>query len=213
MDEAFFLLFLLSLTLFHGLTMLDYWESYLSEMAQLINDSGQLIISFSIGLGVTLILPILIYCLCIGLTQIVLKKSLDTVVTKLSFNKLFSGFAFISLPLAFSYHIAHNLTHFVRESSDWLSLLANPLGTGAEPLSMMEKHMRHMEMMVSENTLFIMQGVIIAIGFVIATQVIRHRGHRLFAAQGITLLPMILFAALVTGFNLWMLVQPMTMRM
>ena len=213
MDEAFFLLFLLSLTLFHGLTMLDYWEVYLSEMAQLINDSGQLIISFSIGLGVTLILPILIYCLCIGLTQIVLKKSLDTVVTKLSFNKLFSGFAFISLPLAFSYHIAHNLTHFVRESSDWLSLLANPLGTGAEPLSMMEKHMRHMEMMVSENTLFIMQGVIIAIGFVIATQVIRHRGHRLFAAQGITLLPMILFAALVTGFNLWMLVQPMTMRM
>ena len=78
---------------------------------------------------------------------------------------------------------------------------------------MMETHMRHMEMIVSENTLFIMQGVIIAIGFVIATQVIRHRGHRLFAAQGITLLPMILFAALVTGVNQWMLVQPMTMRM
>ncbi|MCL1058575.1 hypothetical protein L2729_11305 [Shewanella gelidimarina] len=213
LDEAFFLLILLSLTLFHGLTMLDYWEGYLSTMAQMINDSGQLIISFSIGLAVTLMLPIFIYCLALGLTQGLLKKHLKELVTTPSFSKLFSGFSFVSLPLAFSYHIAHNLTHFVRESSDWISLLANPLGTGAEPLSMMEKHMRHMEMMVSENTLFVMQGAVIAMGFIIAMLVIRHRGQRLFAAQGIALLPMILFAALVTGFNLWMLVQPMTMRM
>jgi len=211
LDEAFFMLILLALTQFHGLTMLDGWQEYISSMAQTINDNGQLIISFSIGLAATIIIPILTYSLFIGLT---LKLSAQQKTgDKTSFKKLFSGFAFVTLPMAFAYHIAHNLTHFVRESSDWLSLLVNPLGRDTQPLSMMEKHMRHMEIMVSENTLFAMQGLMIAAGFVIAVQVIRHRGYRLFGAQGLQLLPMLIFAGIVTGFNLWMLAQPMTMRM
>ncbi len=211
LDEAFFMLILLALTIFHGLTMLDGWQEYISGMAQLINDNDQLIISFSIGLVATLIVPILAYSLSIGLTLKLSSKQL--ISDKISFKKLFSGFAFVTLPLAFSYHIAHNLTHFVRESSDWLALFTNPLGNGTQPLSMMEKHMRHMEIMISENTLFAIQGLIVAAGFVIAVQVIRHRGYRLFTVRGLQLLPLLLFAVLITSFNLWMLVQPMTMRM
>ncbi|MCP5078303.1 MAG: 4Fe-4S binding protein [Psychromonas sp.] len=211
LDEAFFMLIVLALTMFHGLTMLDGWQDYISLMGQWVNDSGQLIRSFSIGLIATLIIPTLLYSLVIAIT---LKLGINqTENNNTSFKKLFSGFAFVSLPLAFSYHIAHNLTHFVRESSDWFALLSNPLGTNTMPLSMMEKHMRHMEMMISENMLFALQGLMIAAGFFIAMQVIRHRGYRLFAAKGIQLLPMLLFAMLVTSFNLWMLVQPMTMRM
>lgn len=50
-------------------------------------------------------------------------------------------------------------------------------------------------------------------GFVLAVQVIRHRGHRLFGARGYQLLPMLLFAATITDLNLWLIVQPMTMGM
>jgi hypothetical protein len=194
--------------MFHGLTMLDGWQNYLSAMAQRINDSGQLVISFSIGLAISLILPIAVYAVCIFATC---RLSLSN--ANLSYRKLFSGFAFTALPQAFAYHIAHNLNHFVRESSDWLALFKNPLGTDTLPLSMMEKHMRHMDIMLPESVLFALQAVIIIIGFLIAVQVIRHRGFRLFAASGKQLLPLLMFACLITGFNVWMMVQPMTMRM
>ncbi|MEY8198316.1 MAG: 4Fe-4S binding protein [Colwellia sp.] len=212
-DEAFFMLILLALTMFHGLTMLDGWQNYITSMAQLVNDSSQLILSFSIGLVASLIIPSLCYLLSIGMTLKLCVNKNGLSRDKIDFNKLFSGFAFTALPLAFAYHIAHNLTHFVRESSDWFALLSNPLGTGTEPLSMMEKHMRHMEIMISEHALFTVQGLIMLAGFVISVLVIRHRGYRLFAAKGIQLLPMLIFAGIITAFNLWMLVQPMTMRM
>ncbi|WP_210725556.1 4Fe-4S binding protein [Candidatus Colwellia aromaticivorans] len=213
LDEAFFMLILLALTMFHGLTMLDGWQSYMTLMAQLVNDNSQLIISFSVGLVASLLIPSLFYLLSIGMTLklCVNKKGISR--DKVDFNKLFSGFAFTALPLAFAYHIAHNLTHFVRESSDWLALLSNPLGKGTEPLSMMEKHMRHMDIMISENVLFTLQGLIMLAGFAISVLVIRHRGYRLFAAKGIQLLPILIFAMIITSFNLFMLVQPMTMRM
>lgn len=207
-DEAFFMLILLALTIFHGLTMLDNWQIYISQIAQNINDSGQLLLSFTIGLIACLLLPILLYGVSIWLTS----KLCDE-TAGISFKKLFSGFAFVSLPLAFSYHIAHNLNHFIRESSNWTELLSNPLGIDTQPLSMMEKHIRHMAMMIPEDMLFALQGLLMAAGFFIAVQVIRHRGSHLFAARGIQLLPMLLFAALISGINLWMLVQPMTMRM
>ena len=70
-----------------------------------------------------------------------------------------------------------------------------------------------MVIMIPEGLLFLLQGLMMAAGFFIAVQVIRHRGSRLFSASGIQLLPVLLFAAVITGFNLWMLVQPMTMRM
>ena len=213
-DEAFFLLTLLALTMFHGLTMLEGWKGYMSTMAQMINDNNQLIMSFTIGLVAALIIPILCYALSIFITQKLINSTHNhDQKNKLSFKKLFSGFSFTVLPLAFSYHIAHNLTHFVRENSDWVSLIKNPLGTDTEPLSMMEKHMRHMGMMVSENTLFTLQGLMMLAGFVISALVIRHRGYQLFSAKGIQLLPILLFAAFITSFNIWMLVQPMIMRM
>ncbi|MEE1540670.1 MAG: 4Fe-4S binding protein, partial [Arenicellales bacterium] len=41
-DEAWFMLILLALTAFHGLTMLSFWEDGMNALASYINDSGQL---------------------------------------------------------------------------------------------------------------------------------------------------------------------------
>ena len=126
---------------------------------------------------------------------------------------MFSGFAFISIPLAFSYHIAHNLNHLLREGSDWPALLANPLGVEALPLSMTEKHRRMMDMWLSQETLFALQALLLVVGFYLAIQVVRHRAVRLFELRGGQLAPMVCFALAVTGFNLWLLMQDMVMRM
>jgi hypothetical protein len=137
--------------------------------------------------------------------------------TTLDFKRLFAGLAFTALPLAFAYHLSHNLNHLVRESSGTGALFANPLGAGAQPLSSAEKHLSHMDLLISQDLLFALQAGLIVFGFWIALNVLRHRGHRLLAGteslERRGMLPMILFIAGVSSFNLWLLMQPMVMRM
>ncbi len=204
-DEAWFMLILLSLTLFHGVTMLEHWQSSIRFLAQRLNDSGQLIISFSVGLAICTIVPIAFYALSIGLMKYFNKK--------IKFIKLFNGFAFTALPLAFSYHLSHNLNHLVREGSNWWELISNPLGIDSLPLSMAEKHERHMTMFMPEQVLFFLQATLLIIGLFLSIQVIRHRGLQVFHIGQYQLAPMFLFASGVTILNLWLIMQPMVMRM
>ncbi len=209
-DEAWFMITLLALTIFHGLTMLDIWQEWISALAQLIGDTNQLLWSFSIAMLAGNFAPIAFYTVCIVLTHIAIGGII-------SFKRLFSTMAFVTLPLAFAYHLAHNLTHLLRESDGIFTVFANPLGIGALPLSMAEKHARHMDLLISENVLFALQAMLLAFGFWIAVKVIIYRGTKFLANTNLTniwkLTPMYVFAILVTGFNLWLMMQPMTMRM
>lgn len=157
-DEAWFMLGLLALTGFHGVTMMPFWEGWMREFARLIGDSGQLLWSFSIGLAVSLSVLILFYALCVGVTH---RLSGATV----SYRRLFAGLAFGALPLAFAYHLAHNLSHLVRESAGIGALFANPLGLGAQPLSEVERHLRHADMLFPQEALYGLQAALMAFGF------------------------------------------------
>lgn len=205
-DEAWFMLGLLALTEFHGVSMLPSFNQQLSSLALAIGDSGRLLWSFSILLFLTLIFTATIYMIFVGLTRWLSKSGLE-------YRKLISGFAFIALPMAFSYHLAHNISHLVRESDGLNSLLANPFGFGAQPLSTMELHMRHMDILIPQVALYTIQAGLILFGFWISLKVIQYRGEALIPKAGLKLLPMVLFVLIVTGFHLWLLNQPMIMRM
>jgi hypothetical protein len=219
-DEAWFMLILLALTGFHGLSMMSFWEEWMRTLARTLGDSGQLIVSFSLSLSLVLIIVALFYLMMIKATHYLTKTTLD-------FKRTFSNFAFVALPLAFAYHMAHNLNHLIRESSGVWSVISNPLGTGTLPLSMAEKHQRHMEMWMSQDTLFTLQALLMAIGFILAIQIIRHRTKALRPVENnspnnspnkhgflkLGLLPLLLFVIVMTSFHLWMLMQPMVMRM
>lgn len=204
-DEAWFMLGLLALTEFHGISMAPFFEVWLLSLAALVGDSGKLLWSFSILLLSILLFVALAYAFFIRFTQQLCPGRPD-------FKKLFSGFVFVSLPLAFSYHLAHNLNHLFRESAGFGALLLNPFGLGAQPLSMMEKHGRHQDMLFSQDVLFASQAALIAFGFWISLKVIQHRGYVLTGAAGRRLSPMILFAVIITGLHVWLLMQPMMMR-
>jgi hypothetical protein len=205
-DEAWFMLSLLALTGFHGVTMLPFFEGQLSKLALIIGDSGQLLWSFTILLLLSLLVPLLIYMAFVSSVRLLTKSTLE-------YKKLISGFAFIALPLAFAYHLAHNLNHLVRESNGFSSLLSNPFGRNAQPLSVMEKHMRHMDMLISQDLLFALQAGLMVFGFWISLKVIQHRGQALIPKAGWRLMPIVVFSLIVTGFHLWLLSQPMMMRM
>jgi hypothetical protein len=137
----------------------------------------------------------------------------------LSFRRFFSTFAFVALPLAFAYHIAHNLNHLLGESASMGAVFANPLGVDALPLSMVE--MRARQMLVAPEVLATVQAALLVMGFVVAVQVVRLRGFGLLVSAdasgarpgGWCLSPLLIFAGGMTLFHLWLLMQPMIMRM
>ena len=213
-DEAWFMLTLLALTGFHGLMMLPFWEAWMSDMARLIGDSGRMIWTFTIGLLGTQLIVVVIYAALVSLTR--LFTNLD-----LGFHRFFSAFAFVALPLAFTYHIAHNLNHLLGESASMGAVFANPLGVDALPLSMAEMHQRSMQMLITPEALATLQAALLIMGFVVAVQVVRLRGFGLLVSAdvkgarhgGWRLSPLLLFAGGMTLFHLWLLMQPMIMRM
>ncbi|HHQ13539.1 MAG TPA: 4Fe-4S binding protein, partial [Chromatiales bacterium] len=162
-DEAWFMLTLLALTLFHGLTMLPVWEDWASKTAFLIGDSGQMLWTFTLGLAGCELAVAGAYALLIWLTRWIVKSDL-------SFRRLFSIFAFVALPLAFAYHIAHNLNHLLGEGASLTSVLTNPLGTGTLPLSMAERHQRMMQTVIPATAMAAIQAGLLLGGFAIAIQ-------------------------------------------
>ncbi len=214
-DEAWFMVGLLALTGFHGITMMPFWEPWMSDLARMIGDSGRLLGSFTIGLILTLAVVIGFYALAVLATRFLTKTTLE-------FKRSFSAMAFVSLPIAFAYHMAHNLNHLIREGGGMWQVVTNPLGSGMLPLSNAEKHQRHIDMWLSQEVLYNLQAGLMILGFMVALQTLRHRGLLLmnenFSDDNLVfrawqLSPMLIFVVVMSGFHLWMLMQPMIMRM
>ena len=208
-DEACFMLGLLALTGFHGLTMMGFWEDWVREFGLAIGDSGRLLWSFTIGFGASLLIPVAFFAGVVWVTGRMNNVSIG-------FGKLLSQFAFAALPLAFAYHIAHNLNHLVLEGRGLGQVLANPLGTGTLPLSLLEKQIRGVDMVVSQGTLNLLQAGLMAFGFLIAVRVVLHRAT-ILVPQGQRLQlwrssPILFFVVAMTAYHLWLLMQPMVMR-
>ncbi len=208
-DEGWFILGLVALTIFHGITMMPYWESSIHKLAYLIGDSGQLLTSFSLGMFAGMAIPIILFLASIKWTQILLK-------TKEEYNRIFSAFALSILPLAFTYHIAHNMTHLVRESQGFWTVLFNPLGINTQPLSMMERHMRHMNPIINDNIVFGIQGLLVIFGFYLSLRIARQRFNQVSATSNVrkrVYAPLFLYISFISLVDLWLLMQPMIMRM
>jgi polyferredoxin len=207
-DEAWFILGLVALTLFHGFTMMPYWEGWIRQLAYHIGDSGRLLTSFTIGMLAAGALPIVLYSLCIWLVQSLTHKQEE-------YRRIFSTLAFSLLPLAFAYHIAHNLTHLVRESHGFWSVVANPLGRDTLPLTMMEMHYRHMHPLLSNDVVFALQVMLTLFGFWLALRIARYRVKSICKPElnRRAFIPILVLISVISLTNLWLLMQPMVMRM
>ena len=208
-DESWFMLSLLSLTAFHGITMLPQWELYLQTFARIFGDTGGFLVGFSVGMGLCLLSPLLLYGIVIQITRR-LGGNRET------FKHCFSRFAFATLPVAFAYHMAHNLVHFSREGRGLGDVWRNPLGQQTIPMGNMEKYLRLMNPLLSEEFLHAIQAGLLCLGFWLAVQILRSRGQASgdgYGVQGSRLLPLVLFVGGLSGFNVWLLAQAMVMRL
>lgn len=207
-SEASFLLILVALTSFHGVTMLPIWEGMMQKLAILLNDQGQLLLSFSIGMAVFIGLLVFLYSITVKLTYRLSRKAIPA-------ERLFSLIALPLLPLAFTYHIAHNLAHLVRESIGLSEVFLNPLGQGALPLTVSAIHHRHLNPLVPDSITFGLQASLLILGFWWAIRLLlpRLRMLQTSAQNRVVVMPAMVFIILICLFNLWLLMQPMVMRM
>ncbi len=178
-------------------------------MAHFTGESGRLFVSFATGMLGATVVPVALYAAAIW--------ALNLGGGRTSYKKLFGGFAFTALPLAFAYHLAHNMDHLLGEGGDVLRVLGNPFGWGLAPLTSVQRHNIMMQNVVPENVVFALQAGFIVLGFWLAVQIGRYQARKLLAPGGLAdrvrkMLPLLLFFAAITAGNLWLLSQDMEMR-
>jgi len=207
-DEAWFFLVLLALTSFHGITMMPFWEQGMSQVARRLGDSGQLLPTFTLFM--------LLFIVIVSSIFFVLTRLTALAVARPQRSQLFTRLAFVAIPLAFSYHMAHNLGHLLRENGGTLSVWLNPTGTGTLPFSMHEMHYRMQHIWLGNNGIYTLQALLIVGGIYFAVEILRHRLSEFYRTgsplPGVRLLPMLTFIFLVSAFNVWLLMNPMIMR-
>lgn len=204
-DGAWFAVGLVALTSFHGLTMLPHWEAWMRQAGQWLGDSGQLLLTFSLGMAAVLATLAGLFAGAVALA-----RRLDGRTP--GFRSLFGHLALATLPLAFAYHIAHNLSHMLRESQGALAVFENPFGIGTLPLSLAEHHLR-MGLPIPQQALFALQAGLIVLGLWLGMRILHERAGRLGLAPGLARLPVMAYLFGIATLNLWLLTQPMIMRL
>jgi len=208
LDEAWFMLILLALTSFHGLSMMQFWDQSVSQLARVLGDSGSLLWSFSLVMLLFILVVVAWYGSMASLTA-----ALASLANR---RKLFSRLAFVAAPLAFSYHLAHNLNHLMRENSGTSGVWLNPTGNNTQPFSMHDMHARHMNPMIPDAWIHGLQAGLMLFGIYFAVEILRSRMSDFYITgsvlPGRRLIPMLIFITGIIGFNFWLLMEPMVMR-
>ena len=209
-DSAWFMLALLGITTFHGITMIPQWSEWLVQVAGAIGETGHLFFSFAAGMLASSVAPVAVYAAAIWLMSRGAGEGS-------SYKKLFGGFAFTALPLAFAYHLAHNMDHLLGEGGDVLRVLANPFGWGLSAMTSAQRHDVMMQTMVPQTVMYALQTGFMVLGFWLAVQIARYQARKLLATETLMvrvqkMLPLLFFFAAVTAGNLWLLAQDMEMR-
>jgi hypothetical protein len=205
LDEAYLALILLALTGFHGLTMTSSWGAIVDGLRARYGWSESL--AFSLGMAVIIAGPIILYA---GVVWLARRASGDS--TR-KYRDHFIRYAYALLPIALFYHLAHNSEHLLMEGQRIIALASDPFGF---EWNLFGTATWELAPLVSMTTLWGIQVILVLVGHVYSLWVARdvagllHTNARAARASQIPMLAsMIAFSVM----SLWLLKQPMTMRM
>lgn len=204
-DEAYLALLMLSLTGFHGLTMTPTWGT-LIEWLQSTLGVGEPA-AFSIGMTGIMVGPIVLYA---GL--IVVSRWCAPVATH-RFRDHFIGYAYALLPIALFYHLAHNSEHLLIEGQRIFPLLSDPFGYEWDLLGTAHWTLAPL---VSLQTVWAIQVLLVIVGHVYSLWAARQTAGTLFSdgrSAFLSQVPMLAGMIMFSIMSMWLLKQPMEMRM
>ncbi len=220
-DEAYLALLMLALTGFHGLTMTPVWGSMTATLETWL-PLGR-VASFSLGMCALMAFPLLIYTFLVGVSYAITAgysttrraRRPDATVGEApaaSYFDYFVRYAYCVLPIALFYHLAHNLEHLLMEGQKVLSMLSDPFGWG---WNLFGTAGWVVPPLVSLDVLWILQVVLVGTGHVYSLWAANKISRRLFADRAAAARgqwPMLIGMIAFSVFSLWLLRQPMDMR-
>ena len=209
-DQAWLAVILLSLTLFHGLSMTSAWESFEPGSQSLlrwmtVSFGVSRVAAFTVAMVVACALPVALYWAACAVGS----RWAGGRTTQ----ELFVRFAYPLLPVALFYHLAHNLMHLLMEGGHVVPLLSDPRGTGADLLGTASTRVGAL---VGDDTLWAAQVALILIGHVVGIVVAHRVGHRLFPdpkKATRSLLPVFAMMVVVSVVGLGLMHLDMNMRL
>lgn len=210
-DVAWMCLMLLTLTLFHGLSMTTTWESFIPGQWSLLKwMTVELHIprmaSFTVAMAVAVAIPVLLYrASCAVAARLTAGSGVDT-------RTLWLSYAPSLLPIALFYHLAHNAMHLLMEGGAIVPMLSDPLGTGADYFGTAEVVVGHL---VSDGTIWTIQVGLIVLGHLMGITVAHRISRRLYSdpAQATrSLVPMMAIMVLISVVGVSLMVMDMNMR-
>jgi polyferredoxin len=203
-DEAYLVIVMLCMTVFHGLTMTPAWGTTHTTITQVLG-IGYLG-AFSLGMVFILLLPAALYTGTVWIAQQNIAERL------LSMKQVFVTFAYPFLPVALFYHMAHNAEHFFMEGQKLIALASDPFGWGWNLLgtaNMEPTSLLHL------STIWWIQAGLIVVGQAAAVAILISITRRLFPnwRQAIPAqVPFLLLILACSFLNVWLTSQPMMMR-
>ncbi len=203
-DEAILAIVLLALTSFHGMTMTPWWNR-INDLIRADTGLGPVPV-FSGLMALMLILPVVLFAAAANVScKLVPGAGIPP-------GKIFRAFAYAVIPVALFYHLAHNGMHFFMEAQHILPLLSDPFGWGWDVFG--TAHRRYAPLL-SLPTIWYLQIMLIVVGHIYGVIVADRIARRLFDGRTQVirgLAPLIVTMILYSGFSVWLIAQPMTMR-
>jgi ferredoxin len=210
-DEAWLLLVIFVISIFHGLAMIPVWTH---DTIPPLRDGLEGLLGFDVGYLWTFTLAMTAFivgsiALYVGACA-VMKLASGNLFYRL--KDYFIAYAYPLLPVALAYHLAHNALHFFYEGSKLVRLLSDPFGWGWNLFGTAQSPLT---MLVPIQYIWVTQIALVLVGNVAAVWLVNRTAHRMFGNRRQALravFPMVLFVALLSVAALWLLSQPMEMR-
>lgn len=210
-DEAWLLIMILIVTVFHGLAMIPIWTHDtvppLREwiLGTLGFDPGFLV-TFTVAAAAFFgAFVALYYAMCWAV-----KIASGNLMYRV--RDYFIAFSYVLLPVALAYHLAHNSLHFFYEGSKLVRLASDPFGWGWDLFGTATSPLT---MLVPMQGLWAAQIILVLAGQLGAVWLARRTVHRMFGnriQRRRALIPLVIGIALLSLAALWLLNQPMEMR-
>jgi ferredoxin len=204
-DEAYLALLMLALTGFHGLTMTGAWGRCIDWLSS--NARVSETVAFSMGMAAIIAGPLLLYALLVALSRWSARQPRGR------YREHFLRYAYALLPIALFYHLAHNSEHLLMEGQRLAALLSDPFGW---EWNLFGTATWVPAPLLSTETLWGVQVLLVLTGHVYSLWAARQAASSLYAdarAAFRSQVPMLAAMILFSIMSLWLLKQPMEMRM
>ncbi len=195
---------MLSLTGFHGLTMTAAWGRMVDGLQAALGVGEP--VAFSLGMCAIMLGPISLYALLVAVSRWSARDR------SRAYREHFLRYAYALLPIALFYHLAHNSEHLLMEGQKVVALASDPFGY---EWNLFGTAMWSPPPLVSMETLWGIQVLLVLVGHVYSLSAARQTASALFtdrSAATRSQVPMLFAMILFSLMSLWLLKQPMEMR-